>query len=84
MDKIINMLNEISEVSGNAKRPVLAEAMSDADFSWVVKQALDPAITFGVGKKTIKMIERALRIAAQPKSLSLAYVSSPMGFLLVN
>ncbi len=61
MDKIINMLNEISEVSGNAKRPVLAEAMSDADFSWVVKQALDPAITFGVGKKTIKMIEKGVK-----------------------
>lgn len=40
MDKIINMLNEISEVSGNAKRPVLAEAMSDADFSWVDRKSV--------------------------------------------
>jgi DNA ligase-1 len=58
MDKIVHLLNCVSEASGGAKRPLLADAMMDEQFKWAMKQALDPAITFGIGKKTVKLVEK--------------------------
>lgn len=53
MKSILQSLENIAATSGNAKTVLLAKALEDSDLLWAVKRALDPMITYGVGKKTL-------------------------------
>lgn len=54
MKHIYESFERIAAVSGNAKNDLLTEELKNADVLWAMKRALDPMLTYGIGKKTIK------------------------------
>lgn len=60
MKQILESFERIAAVSGNAKVALVATE-STGDVLWAMKRALDPMITHGVGKKTLKAITKKVK-----------------------